>query len=227
VQVAGSRYYNPGLGRWTSRDPVEERGGWNLYGHVSNTAPNEIDAHGLLSWDWSVGPGGVTLVGSLFNYDVKQFAFLGVTLIYVDFSIGGSALLTPDYSIAPADCHTPPYTLTGSTSYSVTGGVYGVGIQATTSVNNGPVSGSLTVSLTTWLITTSLAQDLQVAVNPFRKLVGSCCYTGSASVSATSTMTYNNAGLAAAAVGVIVAGQYAMAAAPVLLPELQHALGAL
>ena len=25
------RYYDPQLGRWLSRDPIEEEGGWNLY----------------------------------------------------------------------------------------------------------------------------------------------------------------------------------------------------
>jgi hypothetical protein len=33
VQVAGSRYYNPGLGRWTSRDPLTE------VGHVAVRRP--------------------------------------------------------------------------------------------------------------------------------------------------------------------------------------------
>jgi hypothetical protein len=45
VQVAGLRYYNPGLGRWTNRDPIEERGGQNLLSFVLN-AP--IDSHDLL-----------------------------------------------------------------------------------------------------------------------------------------------------------------------------------
>jgi hypothetical protein len=34
VQVAGSRYYNPGLGRWTSRDPMGEEGPPLLYRFV-------------------------------------------------------------------------------------------------------------------------------------------------------------------------------------------------
>jgi hypothetical protein len=37
------RYYNPELGRWMSRDPIEERGGWNLYAMVNNNP--------ILSWD--------------------------------------------------------------------------------------------------------------------------------------------------------------------------------
>ncbi|OCA03816.1 RHS repeat-associated core domain-containing protein [Akkermansia glycaniphila] len=29
-------HYNPTDGRWTSRDPIAEQGGWNLYGFVGN-----------------------------------------------------------------------------------------------------------------------------------------------------------------------------------------------
>jgi RHS repeat-associated protein len=43
----GFRYYNPGTGRWLSRDPIEERGGVNLYGFVQNGPLNRIDAIGL------------------------------------------------------------------------------------------------------------------------------------------------------------------------------------
>ena len=31
----GYRYYSPSLGRWISRDPIEEAGGFNLYGLFS------------------------------------------------------------------------------------------------------------------------------------------------------------------------------------------------
>jgi hypothetical protein len=34
--VAGRRYYSPGIGRWTSRDPIGERGGASLYCFVLN-----------------------------------------------------------------------------------------------------------------------------------------------------------------------------------------------
>jgi hypothetical protein len=47
VQVAGSRYYNPGLGRWASRDPIEERGGHALFGYVDNQPVAKWDGLGL------------------------------------------------------------------------------------------------------------------------------------------------------------------------------------
>ena len=40
-------YYNPGTGRWLSRDPVEEAGGINMYGIVDNCPVNRIDVLGL------------------------------------------------------------------------------------------------------------------------------------------------------------------------------------
>jgi RHS repeat-associated protein len=43
----GYRYYDPVTGRWPSRDPIEERGGVNLYGFVDNSGVNEVDYLGL------------------------------------------------------------------------------------------------------------------------------------------------------------------------------------
>jgi len=39
----GYRYYDPVTGRWLSRDPIEERGGLNLYGFVYNSPSNWFD----------------------------------------------------------------------------------------------------------------------------------------------------------------------------------------
>jgi RHS repeat-associated protein len=41
------RYYHPGVGRWLSRDPIEEEGGLNLYGYVLNDPINAWDLFGL------------------------------------------------------------------------------------------------------------------------------------------------------------------------------------
>jgi len=40
-------FYNPGQGRWTSRDPVGERGGANLYAFTGNDLVNRLDILGL------------------------------------------------------------------------------------------------------------------------------------------------------------------------------------
>ena len=41
------RYYSSALGRWFSRDPVAEKGGYNLYGFVNNNVINTYDKWGL------------------------------------------------------------------------------------------------------------------------------------------------------------------------------------
>jgi len=51
----GFRSYSPELGRWVNRDPIEERGGVNLYGMVGNDAVNRWDLLGM----WSPTPRAV------------------------------------------------------------------------------------------------------------------------------------------------------------------------
>jgi RHS repeat-associated protein len=45
----GYRYYSTSLGRWLNRDPIEERGGMNLYGFVGNDPIRRIDELGLIN----------------------------------------------------------------------------------------------------------------------------------------------------------------------------------
>jgi len=47
------RAYCPELGRWLSRDPIEEEGGLNLYAFCGNNPVDRYDALGLL-WDFNV-----------------------------------------------------------------------------------------------------------------------------------------------------------------------------
>jgi RHS repeat-associated protein len=44
----GYRFYDPNTGRWPSRDPIEERGGVNLYGFCYNSPPQFIDSDGRI-----------------------------------------------------------------------------------------------------------------------------------------------------------------------------------
>ena len=46
------RYYNPELGRWISRDPIEEQGGFNLYGMIGNNPLYKWDRLGYESAVW-------------------------------------------------------------------------------------------------------------------------------------------------------------------------------
>jgi RHS repeat-associated protein len=43
----GYRYYDPTTGRWPSRDPIGERGGYNLYRFANNNGVNLVDVLGL------------------------------------------------------------------------------------------------------------------------------------------------------------------------------------
>ena len=51
--------YDPVQGRWLSRDPIEERGGINLYGFVENDGLNRLDYLGLQDF-YNPGEAGST-----------------------------------------------------------------------------------------------------------------------------------------------------------------------
>lgn len=57
----GYRYYSTKLGRWTTRDPIEEQGGVNLYGFVGNDPINRIDPFGTRQYSFPNMPynGGI------------------------------------------------------------------------------------------------------------------------------------------------------------------------
>jgi len=46
----GYRYYDPVIGRWPSRHPINEQGGLNLYGFLNNSGINRIDKLGLMDF---------------------------------------------------------------------------------------------------------------------------------------------------------------------------------
>jgi RHS repeat-associated protein len=47
LYLATYRAYDPAVGRWLSRDPIEEQGGLNLYAYVDGNPINGIDPLGL------------------------------------------------------------------------------------------------------------------------------------------------------------------------------------
>ncbi len=50
------RFLHPNLGRWPNRDPLQEKGGVNLYGFVRNNPLNLIDSDGRAPMGWPVLP---------------------------------------------------------------------------------------------------------------------------------------------------------------------------
>jgi len=58
VAYYGYRYYDPNTGRWPSRDPIEERGGVNLYGFVTNSPIRVVDILGKDPFHGPTAPPG-------------------------------------------------------------------------------------------------------------------------------------------------------------------------
>jgi RHS repeat-associated protein len=55
VPYYGYRYYSTEMGRWVSRDPIEELGGINVYGFAENAPTTFVDYIGQKWWwpsDW-------------------------------------------------------------------------------------------------------------------------------------------------------------------------------
>ena len=51
----GYRYYAADAGRWINRDPIKEKGGWNLYGMIGNDALAKYDLLGMTpSTEWEL-----------------------------------------------------------------------------------------------------------------------------------------------------------------------------
>ncbi len=47
--ISGRRYYNPEVGRWVNRDPIQEKGGLNVYGFIGNDSLGKFDLLGMMS----------------------------------------------------------------------------------------------------------------------------------------------------------------------------------
>jgi RHS repeat-associated protein len=82
----GWRFYDPKVGRWTSRDPVSfAAGDSNLYRYVNNDSTNAIDSSGLVDGDniWSLIKARDPLVWEYFG-TYKQGTLLAVEIHWWD-----------------------------------------------------------------------------------------------------------------------------------------------
>jgi RHS repeat-associated protein len=64
----GRRFYRPGMGRWLNRDPIQERGGENLYCFVDNSPINRTDFLGLLVGRVKVNPWQPAVVDNFLSH---------------------------------------------------------------------------------------------------------------------------------------------------------------
>ena len=120
----GYRYYDPVTGRWPSRDPIEEKGGVNLYGFVNNDGINSIDLFGLsqkrncrsLSKNLSI------------NLDSDR---LGPKVGFI--SLSGSQSI--DLSLGGETCEE---CCSDGTWKEVTRGVWSIGLSGSISITGGP-----------------------------------------------------------------------------------------
>jgi RHS repeat-associated protein len=73
----GARYYSPELGRWPSRDPIEEAGGANLYLFVGNSPINAADPLGLYTinnaWNSLISQGVTPATPGYFDPMTQQW----------------------------------------------------------------------------------------------------------------------------------------------------------
>ena len=63
------RYYNPELGRWLSRDPIQEKGGYNLYDFCRNAPICYIDVRGQFAL-WGVLVVGVIAIAIVYGVKI-------------------------------------------------------------------------------------------------------------------------------------------------------------
>jgi len=122
--VYQQRQYIPQLGRWASRDPIEENGDFLLYGFVSNSPQNMYDVYGLKSWknrdSLNVSMRGANFLGMTF--DGEHLIDFGSDISYPSLSsrslindVEAYFDISGDGKLSAKDC--PPFKL-NMTGYS-------------------------------------------------------------------------------------------------------------
>ena len=82
------RHYSPALGRWLSRDPIEEQGGRNLYAFVGNVPTSFVDNQGGFAVAIGGVIGGSFLVPGLIGIGIGAAVVVSVGIVVI-----GSAII--------------------------------------------------------------------------------------------------------------------------------------
>ena len=99
-EVATYRFYDPNLQRWLNRDPIEEHGGFNLYGFVNGNPIGIFDLLGLCD---RFGPLGDLVPESVYNAANTAATVYGVGAKMVNDSIIDTAQVTLDAMLPDRD----------------------------------------------------------------------------------------------------------------------------
>ena len=92
------------MGRWLSRDPIEEDGGINLYGYVGNNPTNAADPLGLIGWGFvgNASAGAGAGYGASATASAGAGVFLGPNPTGAIGSLGGYATAAAGYGFLHA-----------------------------------------------------------------------------------------------------------------------------
>ena len=82
------RHYSPALGRWLSRDPIEEQGGLNLYAFVGNVPTSFVDNQGGFAVAIGGVIGGSFLVPGLIGIGIGAAVVVSAGIVVI-----GSAII--------------------------------------------------------------------------------------------------------------------------------------
>jgi RHS repeat-associated protein len=94
----GFRYFAPGLGRWVSRDPIEEDGGVSALMFCGNNGINEFDPFGTVASDLGVEWKHKYRVGcNVYRWGVDSFLFHGPMPNHSEYAESGSAIVFSHY----------------------------------------------------------------------------------------------------------------------------------
>ena len=115
-------YYQAEQGRWLNRDPIEERGGVNIYGFVGNDPVVSVDILGRVAFNFG---GGVGASGTLFLPAAGPVS-TGLSVSYSVIMVVGVDTSRSSDMVQCAICHSGAVTVMG-----------GVGVAA--NVSAGPV----------------------------------------------------------------------------------------